>query len=118
MVGVGVEQDLDVVVGVDVVAVRERGADDVAVLLVGPHPEPDGVGRVPHQHFGRVLRRPSVDRPVLRESDQVRRAPPHRLIEHAIDAGIRLHPRGRDVELSFRAVVGGRVGNARLEGEQ
>src|SRR2546429_9406121 len=44
VVGVGVEQDLDVVVGVDVVAVRERGADDVAVLLVGPHPQPAGVG--------------------------------------------------------------------------
>src|SRR5207244_12327153 len=85
------EQDGNVVVRVDVVTVGERGAHHVTVRLEGADPEVDRVGRVPHEHVGRVFGGATVHRSVLRKGRQQRGAAPRRLVEHAVD----LH-RGRD----------------------
>src|SRR6266568_9201545 len=41
-----------------------------------------------------------------------------RLVECAVDARVGLEPRDRDGQLLLQAVVGGRIGSARLEHEQ
>ena len=65
VIEIGIEQDLDPVVGVDVVAVGEGGAHHVAVRLERADAEPDGIGGIPHQHFGRVLGGAAVHGAVL-----------------------------------------------------
>src|SRR6266446_4225139 len=57
---VGIEQDLDLILAVDVVAVGVRRAHDVAVNLSSANPEVDRVGRVPHQNFSGLVRRTSI----------------------------------------------------------
>ncbi len=52
---VSVEEDLDLVVAADVVAVGAGGADHVAVGLVRPDAEVDRGGAVPHEHLGLLL---------------------------------------------------------------
>ena len=89
MVVEGVDQDLHVVVGRDLVAVGERRVHR-AVRLERPHAEVDGRRRVPHQHLRRVLGRTSVRRGVLREAGQDGRAVPHRLVQCAVDGDQRL----------------------------
>jgi hypothetical protein len=56
-----VEQDLDVVVRADLVAVRQRRVH-LAVRLIGPDPEMHGGPRIPDQHLGRVRRGDAVHR--------------------------------------------------------
>ena len=81
----GVQEDLDLVVGVDVVAVGERRAHDVPMGLVRANPEVDRVRTVKREHLRAVLRRPAIDGAVLREAGEQRRLLPGRFIEDAID---------------------------------
>jgi len=119
MVEVRVEQDGDVVVRVDVVAVRERGAHHVTVRLEGADPEVDRVGRVPHEHVGRVFGGAAVHRSVLREARQQCGATPRRLVEHAVDLHRGLDAGDADVELFGETVVGrAAVGGALKREEQ
>ncbi len=106
VVEVGVEQDGDVVVRVDVVAVGQRRAHDAAVALERADPEVDRVGGVPDEHCGRVFGGTAVHRPVLREARQRRRPTPHGLVEHAVDLRLRLETRDAHVELFGEAAVG------------
>src|SRR2546423_13547183 len=55
VVEIGIQQDGDVVVRVDVVAVGEGGAHRTAVPLERAGAGGDGVGRGPDQHLGRIL---------------------------------------------------------------
>src|SRR5205085_447293 len=93
VIEVGVEQDGDVVVGVDVVAVGEGGAHRVAVALERADAEVDRVGRVPHQHLGRILGGAPVHGAVLRESREAGGPAPHRLVQHAVDLHLGLEAR-------------------------
>jgi hypothetical protein len=103
---VGVEEDLDVVVAADVVAVGARRADGVAVGLVRADPEPDGVGGVPDEDLGVVLRRAAVHGLVLGEAGEARGLRPHRLVEHPIHAGGCREPGDGDGELPVAAAEG------------
>ena len=119
VVVIGVEEDLDAVVGVDVVPIGQRGSHDLAVRLVGADSEVDRIGRVPDQHLGRICRGPPVHGAILRESDEPRSAQPDRLVEHAVHGHARLDAGDRDGELSGEAVVAVRgIGGGRLEGEE
>ena len=60
----GVEEDLDVVVDLDLVPVGQAGGRR-AVGLEGADAEVDGVGGVPDQNLGVVVRGEPVDRLVL-----------------------------------------------------
>ncbi len=101
-----VEQDLDVVVGADVVAVGERGPHDAAVRLIRANAEVDRVGCVEDEDLRRILRRPAVDGAVLAESGEQRRLAPDVLVEHPVDAHRRrLDAGGAHVELTEVAVV-------------
>ncbi len=57
----GAEQDLDVVVGRNPVAIGESGVHR-AVRLERPDSEMDGGGRIPDQHFGGIRSRNAVRR--------------------------------------------------------
>ena len=100
-----VEQDLNVVVGSDVVAVGERRPHHVAVPLEGTDAEVDRIGCVEDEDLGRVLSRPAVHGAVLTESREQRRLSPHILVEHAVDVDRGLDPRHAHVELTEVAVV-------------
>jgi len=100
VVEIRVEQDLDAVVGVDVVAVGERGPHHVPVRFVGADPEVDRVRPIPHEHRRRVVRRSAVHRAVLREPRKHRRAIPHRLVQDTVDLHDVLKSRDAHVELS------------------
>ncbi|MBK8003768.1 MAG: hypothetical protein IPK12_07410 [Gemmatimonadetes bacterium] len=102
----GAEEELDVVVGEDAVAVRQRGVN-LAVRLARADPQVDGGGRVPDQDLGGVDRRHPVDGLEVREAGQHRRLLPHRLVEAAVDHDRRLHARGRDGQLARAPVVDG-----------
>src|SRR5579872_2814506 len=62
---VRVEDQIDVIVGVDVIAIGERGAYDRPVRLERANAEVDRVGSVPHEDLGGVARRAAVDRSVV-----------------------------------------------------
>src|SRR5207253_962659 len=82
-------------------------------------PEVDRVGRVPHEHVGRVFGGATVHRSVLREARQQRGAAPRRLVEHAVDLHRALDAGNADVELFGETVVGrAAVGGALEEKEQ
>ena len=116
---VGVEQDLDVVVRRDIVAVGERGANDRAVALEGADAEIDRVRGVPDENFRGVVRRPAVDWPVLRESREPGRLSPRRLVEVAVDDDRGVDAGDPHVEVPGAAVVHGPgVGGDRGELEQ
>jgi len=108
---VGVEQDLDVVLAADVVAVGPGGADHVAVDLAGPDPEPDGVGCVPDADLGGLLGRPAVHRLILREAGQDRRLGPDVLVQPAVGNGPGVDSGDRHADVAgAAAVVGQRIG--------
>ncbi len=100
-----VEQDLNVVVGSDVVAVGERRPHHIAVLFEGADAEVDRIGCVEDEDLGRVLSRPAVYGAVLTESREQHRLSPHILVEHAVDAHRRLEARHLHVELTEVAGV-------------
>ena len=81
----GVQEELDLIVGVDLVAVGQRRAHDVPMGLVRANPEVDRVRTVKREHLRAVLRRPAIDGAVLREAGEQRRLLPGRFIEDAID---------------------------------
>jgi hypothetical protein len=95
---VGVEQDLDVILGCDVVPVGPGGAHHVAVQFAGPDAEVDGVGGVPDQHLGGLGGGPPVHGLVLGEVGEARGPGPHRLVEHAVDGDGRLDPGDADLD--------------------
>jgi len=102
----GVEQDLNLVVGVDVVAVGERRAHDVAVRLERPNAEVHRVGSIEDEDLGRVRRGPAIDGTVLREAREQRGLAPDRLVQHAVEAnGFRLDARNPNLGLTQAAVV-------------
>ena len=105
VVEIGIEQDVDAVVAVDVVAVGEGGAHGVAVRLERAHAEVDGIGRVPDEHLGRIGGGARVDGAVLREAGEQGGALPHRLVEAAVDGDRGVDARQADVELARPAVV-------------
>ena len=107
MVVVRVQQDLDVVVGVDVVAVGEGGAHHVPVGFVGADAEVDRVGGVPHERDRGIRRGTAVHGAILREAGEPGGGAPDGLVEHPVDDRCRLEPRRADVELTGVAVVDG-----------
>ena len=107
VVVVGVEENLDLVVGVDIVAIGERGAHHRAVGLVGPDAEVDRIGCVPHERDRRVRRGAAVDGAVLGEAGEPRGLPPDGLAQDAVDDDRRLETRRADAELAGAAVVDG-----------
>jgi len=107
VVGVGVEQQLDLIVALDVVAVGQGGAHHRAVRLERPDAEVDRVGRVPDQHLGRILGGAAVGGKVLRESGEPRRLAPDRLVQLAIHPDGRLDAWDGDVELAGAATIDG-----------
>ena len=116
MVEIGVEQDLDAVIGIDVVAVGERRADDLAVRLERPDAEIHRIRRVPHEHLGRVLGGATVYGTVLGEAGEGRGLTPHTLVEDPVNGDLGFDPRDADVELPGAPVVHGAV--TRLEDEE
>ena len=101
-----VQEDLDFVVGVDVVAVGERRAYDAAVRLVRANPEVNRVRSVEREHVRAVLRRPAIDGAVLRETGQQRGLLPRRFVEHTVDVhGGRLDTGYLHLDLMQAAVV-------------
>ncbi len=115
----GVEQDLDVVVAGDLVAIGERGAH-AGRVLVGADAEVDGRRRVPDQHRGRVVGRPVVVGEVLREATQHRGPRPDRLVESTVhgDDGVadprHGHGRGRGDDRAHRHASQQRGGNEQI----
>ena len=101
----GIEEDLDVVVGIDVVAISERGAHDRAVRLERADTEVDRIRCVERQDLRRVSRGPAIDGPILCESLEDRRAPPRLLSEVAIDLHGRIDAGQPHVGLAQAAVV-------------
>ena len=94
----GTEQDLDVVIGIDLVAVRERGMHR-AVFLECANAEVDRGRRVPDQHLCGVRRGHPIGRRELRETGEQGCPAPHPLVEMAVDDRLCLHPRRRDGQL-------------------
>ncbi len=116
------EQDLDVVVTEDLIAVGEcrRG---LAVQLVRADPEVDCVRGIPHEHLGRVHCRNAVVRSVLRKARQQRRARPRRVAEGAVDHDVGVDSRNSHVQLAPAARVDsqgvrGRAAKQQAKGEQ
>src|SRR5205823_12673562 len=102
----GVQEDLDLVVGVDVVAVGERRADDATMRLVCANPEVNRVRSVECEHVRAVLRRPAIDGAVLRKTGQQRRLLPRRFVEQTVDVhGGRLDTGYLHLDLMKAAVV-------------
>ena len=101
-----IQEDLNRVVRIDAVAVRERrvyGARCRARL----HAEVDRVRRVEHQHVGRIVGRTAVHRRVLREVGQPSGLLPDRFVQHPIDRDRgRVHARDRDMYLIVAAAEG------------
>ncbi|OLC98218.1 MAG: hypothetical protein AUJ00_00045 [Gemmatimonadetes bacterium 13_1_40CM_3_70_6] len=118
VVVVGVEQDVDAVVAVDVVAVGERRAHHGAVRLEGAHAEVDRVGRVPDEHLRRVGGGARVHRPVFGEAGEHRGLLPHRLVEAAVDRDRGVDAREADVEPARAAVVDGARIAGRLQQQE
>ena len=98
-----IEMDLHVVVGANPVAVGQGGAHG-SVRFVGTNTEEDRVRRIPHEHIGRIGRRPSVNGHVEREASQHRGALPHQLIQFAIHRNVSLDARNGDNGLMLAAV--------------
>ena len=105
VIEVGIEQDRHVVVRVDVVAVGQRGAHHGSVLFERADAEVDRVGRVPHEHLGRILGGAAIHGTVLGEMGEHGGLAPHRVIEHAVDLGLGLDAREVHVELLGRPAV-------------
>ena len=118
VVEIGVEQDVDAVVAVDVVAVGEGGAHHRAVGLEGADAEVDRVGRVPDEHLGGIRGGTRVRRAVLGEAGQDRGLPPHRLVQAAVDRDGGVDARRMDVEPARAAVVGGTGVARRLQQQE
>jgi hypothetical protein len=100
----GAEQDLDVIVGADPVAIRERGVH-AAVGLVGPDPEMDGGGRVPDQDLGRIGRGHAVHRRELGEAGEHRGVAPGILGEPSVHLDLGLESRRPGVQVPRPAVI-------------
>ena len=79
-----IQENLNRIVGVDAVAVGERGMDR-AGGGVRLDSEVDRGRRVEDEDFGRVLGGAAVDRRVLREVGEPHRLLPHRFVEDAVD---------------------------------
>jgi len=116
VVEIGVEQDLDAVIRIDVVAVGERRANDLAVRLERPDAEIHRLRRVPHEDLGRVLGGAAVYGTVLGEAGERRGLTPHTLVEDPVNGDLGFDPRDVDVELPGTPVVDGAV--TRLEDEE
>src|SRR5204862_4254496 len=101
----GVEQNLNIVIGVDVVAIGERRPNALAMDLVGADPEVNRIGRVEDEDVGRIGRRPAIDRPVLRKPLEQRRLAPYGIVQHAVDSHGRIDARNGDADLPKTAVV-------------
>ncbi len=113
-----VEQDLNVVVGSDVVAVGEGRPHHVAVLLEGTDAEVDRIGCVEDEDLRRILSRPAVHGAILTEAREQCRLSPHILVEHAVDVDRGLDPRHAHVELTEVAVVHLLLGADGLDDEE
>jgi hypothetical protein len=94
------QEDPDVVVGIDLVAIGERGLDG-AGLRERANAEVDRGCRVPDEHLGRVERRPTVHGRVLREAGKHRCSAPYCLIEASIDNDLRFDARRCNLELAL-----------------
>ena len=103
---VGAEEELDVVVGRDLVAVGQV-VSHRARRRIGPDTHMQRGGRVEHEHLGAVTRRHAVGWEVLREPREQRSLAPDRLVQHAIDLDRRRVARGRDGERPAAAVIHG-----------
>src|SRR3954471_13581024 len=100
----GAEQDLDVVVRRDLVAIGESGVRG-AVLLEGTDAEVDGGRRVPDEDLGGVGGGDPVLGRELGEAGENRRLLPHRLLERAVDGDVRLDARDGDAGLVGAATI-------------
>src|SRR5690606_30511422 len=79
-----VQVQKDVVFVPDVVPVCTRCANRLRLTVVRPHPEVDGIWRIPHQHLRSLLGRPAVNRLRLPEVRKYGGTRPHGLIQHAV----------------------------------
>ena len=82
-----------------------RRVHDVPVRLSRANPEVDRIGRVPDQDFGWLLRWPTIDRLILRESSEARCSIPHLIIEIAVDVRCRVDSRDIDMDAIGAPVV-------------
>src|SRR5207244_10228670 len=82
---VGVEEYLNLIFAVDIVAIGVRRSDDVDVNLARYDAEVDRVRCVLGQYFGRFDGRQSVDRLILGKAGETRCAAAHRVIEATVD---------------------------------
>ena len=98
------QEDLDVVVGVDLVAVCQFGVD-APMRLERADAEVDGPGRIPDEHFGRVLGRSAVDRCILGESGEYGGPLPDRCVERPVYGDCRIDPRDARGDLAVQTVV-------------
>ena len=94
------QQNLDVIVGCDPVAVGQRRVDR-PMGFVGPDAEVNRGRRVPDQNLGRVRCRYAVGRRELGESIEDRGLSPDRLVQLAVDLDrdVRLDPGHPHIEL-------------------
>ena len=95
----GVEEELDVVVALDPVAVGERGVDRSGGVE-GPDAEVDARRRIPDQDLGGVGGRPLVHGLVLGEAGEHRGGEPRGLVQEPVDVGVLLQARHGDLGLA------------------
>ena len=101
---IGAEEQLDVVVLRDLVAISQRIAHRAGWRICANSDVQRG-GGVEHEHFGTVARRDAIGRIELRKSGQQRGLPPDRLIEHAVHYGGGVIARRGDGQRTAAAVV-------------
>src|SRR6185436_1734497 len=82
---VGIEEDLNLILAVDVVAIGVGGAHDVTVDFAGLDAEVDRVAGVKCQNLGRLDRRQPIHGLILREASESRSSPPRSIVEITVD---------------------------------
>ncbi len=105
MIVKGPKQDLHIVVGGNLVAIRERRVHR-AVRLEGPNTEMQSGRRIPDEHLRGIGRGNAIVRRELRESREHVRLLPHRLVEHPIDGHFGREAGDANVQLILATDVG------------
>ena len=100
----GRQDDLDVVVAVDLVAIGERRMHG-AVRFERADPEVDRRRAIPDQHLGRVVGGAAVNREVLGETGEHRRLLPDRGGQRAVDRNVGGQSRQARIEVVGPTVV-------------
>jgi hypothetical protein len=102
------DENLDVVVRLDLVAVRQSGVDG-AGRSVRPDAEVNRGRRIPDQHLCSIVRRAAVDGGILGESGERYGLTPRRFLQRAVHRDLRVETRDTDPKLIVDPAVHRRV---------